>query len=179
MPRRWLSTKRSIFVGSGLRAGLLLVAVLGWGLCSPGLARAEGATQAARLAFAETGIASWYGNQHQGRRTANGERFDMHALTAAHRSLPFGTILRVTNLRTGKAVVVRINDRGPYIRGRILDLSEAAGRALGIGKLGIAQVRIEAVASIHNQRQLATAARRRPSTSLARTARVLVAKTAE
>jgi rare lipoprotein A len=179
MPRRWLSTKRSIFVGSGLRASLLLIAILSWGLGFPGLLRAEGPTQGARPVFAESGIASWYGNRHQGRRTANGERFDMHALTAAHRSLPFGTILRVTDLNTGKAVVVRINDRGPYIRGRILDLSEAAGRALGIGKLGIAQVRIEAVASIHNQRQLATAARRRPSTSPAKTARVLVAKTAE
>jgi len=113
----------------------------------------------------QTGIASWYGDHHQGRRTASGERFDMYALTAAHRSLPFGTILRVTNLKTGKAVVVRINDRGPYIGRRILDLSAAAGKALDLSKAGLARVRIEAFASNREANRLDTASanRRRPS----------------
>jgi rare lipoprotein A len=84
----------------------------------------------------QCGIASWYG--YTGHRTANGERFDGGGMTAAHRTLPFGTRVRVTDLRTGRSIVVRINDRGPYVRGRIIDLSPAARRALGIG--GLAQV---------------------------------------
>jgi rare lipoprotein A len=101
--------------------------------------------QAPRLA--ETGTASWYGSWHQGRLTASGERFDARAFTAAHRSLPFGTILRVTNLTNGETVKVRVNDRGPYTRGRTLDLSAAAAKALGITKDGIARVRIEVFAA--------------------------------
>src|SRR3954451_13555805 len=75
------------------------------------------------------GVASWYGPGFHGKKTANGERFNTHALTAAHKTLPFGTQLRVTNDRTGKSVVVRINDRGPYAHGRVLDLSKAAAAA--------------------------------------------------
>ena len=89
----------------------------------------------------ETGRASWYGEPHHGRRTANGERFDMHALTAAHPSLPFGTRLRVVNLDNHRAVEVRVNDRGPSIPGRILDLSYAAARALQAVEAGIIRVR--------------------------------------
>lgn len=88
------------------------------------------------------GLASWYGKRFHGRRTANGERFDMHALTAAHRSLPFGTRLRVRSITTGREVVVRINDRGPYRGARILDLSFAAARALGVDHLGVTRVEI-------------------------------------
>ena len=80
----------------------------------------------------ETGIASWYGKQFHGRKTANGERFDMGALTAAHPSLPFGSWVRVRDLVSGRSVDVRINDRGPYIKRRIIDLSQAAARALGV-----------------------------------------------
>jgi len=83
------------------------------------------------------GIASWYGTE-SGRRTANGERFPTREATAAHLTLPFGTRVRVTDMATGRSVVVRINDRGPYIRGRIIDLSPAAKRALGMG--GLARV---------------------------------------
>lgn len=97
--------------------------------------------------FTETGIASWYGPQHQGRRTADGGRFDMRKLTAAHRRLAFGTVVRVTNLATGRMVKVRVNDRGPYIKGRIIDLSAAAGEALGIDEDGVAPVRLEVYAS--------------------------------
>ena len=84
----------------------------------------------------QTGAASWYGPGFHGKRTANGERFNTHALTAAHKTLPFGTQLRVTNERTGRSVVVRINDRGPYARGRVIDLSKAAADAVGILSVG-------------------------------------------
>jgi len=93
----------------------------------------------------ETGQASWYGKAHQGELTASGERFDMHALTAAHRTLPFGTIVRVTHLKTGKSVNVRINDRGPFRSGRIIDLSYEAARRLGIVARGTARVELTVI----------------------------------
>ena len=86
------------------------------------------------------GQASFYGRGLQGRRTASGERFDRKALTAAHPTLPFGTMVQVENLLTGRTVVVRINDRGPFARGRIIDLSEAAGHLIGLR--GVAPVQI-------------------------------------
>jgi rare lipoprotein A len=88
------------------------------------------------------GLASWYGQQHQGRPTASGEAFDMNQLTAAHRTLPFGTRLRVTNVENGKSVVVRVNDRGPHVPGRVLDLSFRAAQALGITDAGVARVEV-------------------------------------
>jgi rare lipoprotein A len=96
---------------------------------------------------AGAGIASWYGTEQGGRRTASGERYASNALTAAHNSLPFGTLLQVTDLATGRTVRVRINDRGPG-HGRLIDLSEAAARQLGTHACGLAQVKIEQVASI-------------------------------
>ena len=93
----------------------------------------------------EVGMASYYGDAHQGRRTANGERFDMHALTAAHRTLPFGTRVEVTNLENGRSVVVRINDRGPFLADRIIDLSYAAAYKLGYVNAGSAKVEVEAI----------------------------------
>src|SRR4051812_12604373 len=84
----------------------------------------------------QKGAASWYGPGFHGKRTANGERFDTHALTAAHRSLPFGSRVQVTNTRTGRSVVVRINDRGPYAHSRVIDLSKAAAQAVGISGVG-------------------------------------------
>ncbi|GGC34364.1 RlpA-like lipoprotein [Paraburkholderia caffeinilytica] len=93
--------------------------------------------------FHQTGRASWYGRGFHGRRTANGERFDMHALTAAHRTLPLGSYVRVTNPATSRSVVVRINDRGPYARGRVIDLSMAAAAALDMRHAGTARVKIE------------------------------------
>jgi rare lipoprotein A len=86
----------------------------------------------------QSGHASWYGPGFHGRRTANGERFNTNELTAAHRSLPFGTRVRVVNLKTGRSVVVRINDRGPFIRGRIIDLARSAAQQIGMG--GVATV---------------------------------------
>ena len=93
----------------------------------------------------ETGRASWYGKAHHGQRTASGELFDMRALTAAHRTLPFGTIVRVTNLRSGRSLNVRINDRGPFRRDRIIDLSYEAARNLGIVARGTARVEITVI----------------------------------
>jgi rare lipoprotein A len=91
----------------------------------------------------QVGIASWYGGKFHGRRTSSGEVFDMNDMTAAHPSLPFGTLVQVTNLENGRAATVRINDRGPFVRGRIIDLSYAAARVLGIVGPGTARVRIE------------------------------------
>ncbi|GAC1376662.1 MAG: septal ring lytic transglycosylase RlpA family protein [Aquirhabdus sp.] len=87
--------------------------------------------------FKQTGIASWYGHQFNGRKTANGERFDMNAMTAAHRSLPLSCFIRVTNKDNGKSVVVKVNDRGPYAGNRILDLSYGAAQQLGIVSKGM------------------------------------------
>jgi rare lipoprotein A len=89
------------------------------------------------------GIASWYGPGFHGRQTANGERYDMFGLTAAHRSLPFGTKVRVTNRQNGKSVVVRINDRGPYVGQRVIDLSRGAAQAVSMTETGIAPVKLD------------------------------------
>lgn len=89
------------------------------------------------------GIASWYGPRFHGRPTASGEIFDMHALTAAHRTLPMGTVIRAVNLSNGKSVIVRINDRGPFIQGRVLDLSFKAAQHLDMIDRGIVPIRIE------------------------------------
>jgi len=102
--------------------------------------------EASRPSFSQEGLASWYGSAHQGKRTADGERFDRHALTGAHRSLPFNTKVRVTHLESGKTVTVRINDRGPFSKGRIIDLSAAAAAALGMAKNGIDKVRLDVFA---------------------------------
>ncbi|MEM8725376.1 MAG: septal ring lytic transglycosylase RlpA family protein [Pseudomonadota bacterium] len=91
------------------------------------------------------GVASYYGRRFHGRRTANGERFNMRAMTAAHRTLPFGTKVRVTNPRNGRSVVVRVNDRGPFIRGRSIDLSRAAAEKIGMISRGHARVNMEVV----------------------------------
>jgi rare lipoprotein A len=91
----------------------------------------------------QVGTASWYGEQFQGKQTASGEPFDMRDFTAAHPSLPLGTFVKVTNLRNGKAVVVRINDRGPVVDGRIIDLSYNAARILGFEELGLQTVRLD------------------------------------
>src|SRR5947207_825752 len=89
------------------------------------------------------GYASWYGDEFQGRPTASGEKYDMNRFTAAHRDAPFGSLVRVTNLENGRTTQVRINDRGPFVRGRILDLSRAAAKAIGMMGTGTARVRID------------------------------------
>lgn len=97
------------------------------------------------LAHDQCGGASWYGPGFHGKTAASGQRFDQNAMTAAHKSLPFGTVVRVTDQRTGKAVQVTINDRGPFHRGRIIDLSKAAAAKLGIQQAGTGKVCVTAV----------------------------------
>lgn len=92
--------------------------------------------------YFQTGIASYYANMFNGRRTANGEIFSNKKMTAAHRTLPFGTLIEVTNLRNGRSVIVRINDRGPYVHPRVVDLSSAAAKKIGMYHSGIAKVKI-------------------------------------
>jgi rare lipoprotein A len=93
-------------------------------------------------AIAETGRASWYGPGFHGRLTASGERFDQHAATCAHRTMRFGVKVRVLNLRTGKAAICRINDRGPFVAGRVIDVSRGVAARLGMLGAGVAPVRI-------------------------------------
>jgi len=92
--------------------------------------------------YDETGLASWYGDQFHGRPTATGERFDMHALTAAHKTLPLPGLVEVTNLANGRRVVLRVNDRGPFVDGRIIDLSRGAAEALDMLNRGVGEVRV-------------------------------------
>jgi rare lipoprotein A len=106
------------------------------------------------VVVAQVGIASWYGRWFRGRLTANGEIFDDTKLTAAHRTLPLATQVRVTNLENGKSIEVKVNDRGPYIAGRVLDLSTRAAQVLGMEKEGLALVRIEV---LQPEQQLASA----------------------
>ena len=95
--------------------------------------------------FSQTGVASWYGRQFHGRKTASGETFDMNGLTAAHRSLPLNCYIRVTNKNNGKSVIVKVNDRGPFHGNRVVDLSYGAAKSLGITNAGTASVSIERV----------------------------------
>jgi rare lipoprotein A len=95
--------------------------------------------------FKELGIASYYGAKWNGRTTANGEKLNLNKMTAAHKFLPFGTLVKVTDLDTGKSIIVRINDRGPYIYGRVIDLTDNAAKKLGIVQKGIAKVKIEVI----------------------------------
>ena len=95
----------------------------------------------------ETGLASWYGPPYHNRRGSNGEVYNMHAMTAAHRTFPLGSVVRVTNVKTGSTTLVRITDRGPFIPGRILDLSLAAARKLDVWQPGVAEVKVELMQS--------------------------------
>ena len=107
-----------------------------WGLLGTVVCAAEQQREESGRRIAQTGVASVYGgDRHRGAKTANGERVSPDQLTAAHRRYPFGTKVRVTNLRNGRSVVVRINDRGPFVRGRVIDVTPAAARALGFSGL--------------------------------------------
>jgi rare lipoprotein A len=119
-----------------------------------GLHHAVARPETRAASFRQTGVASWYGPGFHGKRTASGERFDQNELTAAHRQLPLGSEVKVTNLENGRSIMVAINDRGPYIGGRVIDLSKAAAQRLGMVADGLAKVRLEAT-----PRQLAMAER--------------------
>lgn len=115
----------------------------GWGVCALLLlASCAGPRFEPPVAGGQTGIASWYGPKFHGRRTASGEVFDMHELTAAHRTLPLDSWVHVTNLENGRSIQVRVNDRGPFVRGRIIDLSYAAAQTLGMVRQGVARVHV-------------------------------------
>jgi rare lipoprotein A len=108
---------------------------------------AERAPAIAKYAsYSAVGLASWYGAEFHGRRTADGERFDMHSLTAAHRTLPLHCTVRVTNLANHRSLMVRVNDRGPYAGNRLIDLSAESARRLGFYDRGVAKVKVEYVA---------------------------------
>lgn len=122
---------------TGIAAVLCLVAPLS---APPLQARSASAGNQLETGHLGTGIASYYGNEFVGRRTASGESYRRDALTAAHRSAPFGSRIKVRNLANGREVVVRVNDRGPWTRGRIIDLSYAAAKAIGLTRSGTARV---------------------------------------
>ena len=127
---------------SGFAPALALILLIAACASEPGRAASE---RAGSSAYQAVGVASWYGAKFHGRTTASGEPFDMHALTAAHPNLPFGTKVRVTNLENGRTVVLRINDRGPFAKRRIIDVSRQAAERLGFVKAGLAKVRVEAI----------------------------------
>ncbi len=104
-----------------------------------------------RPVSSEVGLASWYGPPYAGRKGADGTVYDQNAMTAAHLTLPLGTVVRVTNLATNQSAVVRITDRGPFVRGRIIDLSLAAAKAVGVYRAGVARVRVEAYPSANTE----------------------------
>ncbi len=106
----------------------------------------ESETLSGRPVSVEIGMASWYGPPYHNRQAADGSVFDQNALTAAHRELPMGTVVRVTNVATGQSVVVKVTDRGPFVVGRTLDLSLAAAKAIGVYRAGVAKVKVEAFA---------------------------------
>jgi rare lipoprotein A len=128
---------------------ICLILLTGLALLFGGFSLAERRTAAPRMHLVQSGMASWYG-QEQGERTASGETFDRHDFTAASRHLPFNTMVRVTNEANGRSVDVRINDRGPFEKGRVLDVSEAAADSLDMKQSGVARVKIEVVDSRFN-----------------------------
>lgn len=128
-PARWLA------------AGLCTLALLMLAACSSAAKSGGGVASG----HSESGQASYYGNEFHGRKTASGERFDQAKLTAAHRTLPFGTRLKVTNTQNGRSVEVRVNDRGPFVKGRIIDLSSSAFKTIASLNAGVTPVRIQVV----------------------------------
>jgi rare lipoprotein A len=154
--QRWIWQKKMRFAFAS-RALLVVVLALIVGSCAEQARRGGGiykVGQPYQIAgvwyypkedqfYDETGIASWYGEDFHGKNTANGELYDMDTMTAAHRTLPLPVIVRVTNLENGRSVLVRVNDRGPYARGRIIDLSRRAATLLGVRERGTARVRVQ------------------------------------
>ena len=137
---------------------LAVIAILFVTIAACGCGGKRAKLKAARIGATESGIASWYGHPYHGRRAANGEIYDMEQLTAAHRTLPFGTWVRVKNLSNEKTVEVRVQDRGPFIDGRIIDLSRAAAREIDMIGPGITKVKLTII-----ERPLSAGQRRPPS----------------
>jgi rare lipoprotein A len=135
-----LRTLRSVWLGFGFFTLIFLFTA-----CAPKKIPYPPYEPGKEIRYRETGIASWYGEDFHGKKTANGETYDMYAMTAAHRTLPFNTRVRVTNLENGNKTEVRINDRGPFVPGRIIDLSRSGAKELGMLGAGTAKVAVEAV----------------------------------
>ena len=153
IPRKKSTKGTRTLINTDARLAILLGVSLALGACAlhpgperPGYDRDMGQypekTRARSSGYAEEGVISYYADKFDGRRTASGARFDKNAYTAAHRSLPFGTKVEVTNLANGKSVVVQINDRGPYAEDRILDLSPAAARKIGLLGRGTVKAKV-------------------------------------
>lgn len=123
------------------KRALLCVVMISLGACSTLGPGADGNW----VGYTESGEASYYADRHQNQKTASGERYQHAATTAAHKTLPFGTRVKVTNVTNGKSVVVRINDRGPFVRGRIIDLSKSAFASIANLRAGVVKVKIEVV----------------------------------
>jgi rare lipoprotein A len=146
-PRRWLTIAGAMLA--------IMVGVAGAEAASPAdhlssvpdTATSSKAVRPARHHWYQLGVASWYGKFFQGKTTASGQPYDENAMTCAHRSLPLGSLLRVTNLRNHKSVVVRVNDRGPVPENRVIDLSLAAAESLGFSQRGLAPVKVELIGS--------------------------------
>ena len=126
-----------------LAVAVVAAGLLGACASSSGSDRQLGYAPSAGVASSQVGTASWYGGKFHGRRTASGERYNMHALTAAHRNLPFGTKVRVINLENNHRVIVTINDRGPFVKGRVIDVSKRAADMLDMRRAGVARVRVD------------------------------------
>ena len=156
MTRAWIGapfTPRTYVPGVPLddarrSVALLLLSLFALGVVVPGDAIAHAARERAAKAKRESGWCSYYGREFFHRRTASGERLDPNDLTAAHRTLPFGTRVRVTNLANGRRVVVRINDRGPFRKDRVLDVTPAVARRLGFTNAGLAHVRLDVLGKL-------------------------------
>lgn len=125
--------------------GAMAIVLLALTLSACGSAEPRSRSSAPPSGYTESGQASFYGDEFHGRKTANGERFDQGKLTAAHKRLPFGSMVRVTNIQNGKSVLVRVNDRGPFVAGRIIDLSSSAFRHIASLSAGVVPVSIEVV----------------------------------
>lgn len=145
MNKGWLLDFKTMMIRTILnyvRLSILGITLFFWG-CSHFTLQAQKSEFSQKPDFFLTGKASWYGGYFHGRKTANGETYNMYSLTAAHKSLPFGSVVKVTNLENQKIVFVRINDRGPYIQGRHIDLSLAAAQKLGMVGSGVVPVKLE------------------------------------
>lgn len=148
--------KSEVFVSAVLLRRLIVLSVMLW-VVAPNSSFFTLPFSSLYAQGVQTGKASYYSKRWTGRRTANGDRLHHDSLTCAHRTYPFGTLLQVTNPANGRVVVVRVNDRGPFVRGRIVDLSWGAARELGILAQGIAQVRVEPLVELRIPMQIPTA----------------------
>lgn len=143
-PRTGIGLSSGALRGGSILAGLFLSAILFPG-CGPRLIPPERPMARVEVGYVENGTASWYGSDFHGRKTSSGETYNMHDMTAAHRTLPFQTVVRVENTATGGRADVRINDRGPFVAGRFLDLSYGAAKALEIVGPGTAKVQMTVI----------------------------------